>query len=397
MYGDFIFLLENYIRIRYNHIHMKILLTGGGTGGHFYPLIAIAEKLIEISDKQKIIDLKLYYMSDSPFDKRMLFENSITYVQIPAGKMRGYFSIRNFFDIFSTAAGMFFGLISMFFIYPDVVISKGGYAAFPAVFAAKLLRIPVIVHESDSYPGRLNLWTAKFAEKIAISWPEAIEYLPKEKTALTGQPIRKNILHGDSAGATEFFKLNPTLPVILILGGSQGAEIINNVFLEVLPELLSKYQIIHQTGINNIKDVQMRSKLVMENNKDISHYVALPYLNNLATRMAAGIATIVVSRAGSAIFEIASWGIPSIIIPITNSNGNHQRKNAYNYARSGACEVIDEANLTPHLLISEIDKMIGDKDKLVKMKEGALGFATPLAAEKIATEAIKIAESHEAL
>jgi UDP-N-acetylglucosamine--N-acetylmuramyl-(pentapeptide) pyrophosphoryl-undecaprenol N-acetylglucosamine transferase len=374
---------------------MKILLTGGGTGGHFYPLIAIAEKLIEISDKQKIIDLKIYYMSDSPYDKRMLFENSITYVQIPAGKMRLYFSFKNFLDIFSTATGMFFGLVSMFFIYPDVIISKGGYAAFPAVFAAKLLRIPVIVHESDSFPGKLNVWTSKFAQKVAISWPEAIEYLPKDKTALTGQPIRKNILHGDSIGAHEFFKFNSDLPVILILGGSQGAEIINNILIEVLPDLLSKYQIIHQTGVNNIDDVVGRSKLVMEKNDKITRYVPLPYLNNLTTRMAAGIATIIVSRAGSAIFEIASWGIPSIIIPITNSNGDHQRKNAYNYARTGACEVIDEANLTPHLLISEIDKMINDKEKLARMKESALSFSSPLAAEKIADEAIKIALTHE--
>ncbi len=374
---------------------MKILLTGGGTGGHFYPLIAIAEKLVEISDKQKIIDLKLYYMSDSPYDKRMLFESSITYVQIPAGKMRLYFSFRNFFDLFSTATGMFFGLISMFFIYPDVIISKGGYAAFPAVFAARILRIPVIVHESDSFPGKLNVWTAKFAEKVAISWPEAIEHLPKEKTALTGQPIRKNILHGDSIGAREYFKLNSDLPVILVLGGSQGAEIINNIIIDVLPDLLSKYQIVHQTGVNNIDDVVGRSKLVMEKNDNITRYVPLPYLNNLTTRMAAGVATIVVSRAGSAIFEIASWGIPSIIIPITNSNGDHQRKNAYNYARTGACEVIDEANLTPHLLISEIDKLMTNKEKLATMKESALGFAMPLAAEKIAEEAIKIALSHE--
>ncbi len=374
---------------------MKILLTGGGTGGHFYPLIAIAEKLVEIADKQKIVDLKLYYMSDSPYDKRMLFENSVNYIQIPSGKMRLYFSLRNISDIFKTVTGMFFGLISMFFVYPDVVISKGGYAAFPAVFAAKLLRIPVIVHESDSYPGRLNLWTAKFAKKVAISWPEAIEYLPKDKTALTGQPIRKNILHGDSEGSHEFFKLNSDLPVILVLGGSQGAEIINNIFIEVLPDLLSKYQIIHQTGINNIEDVTQRSKLVMENNNNIVRYVPLPYLNNLATRMAAGAATLIVSRAGSAIFEIASWGIPSIIIPITNSNGDHQRKNAYNYARNGACEVIDESNLTPHLLIAEIDKLISNKEKLIQMKERALAFSSPDAASKIADEAIKIALTHQ--
>ncbi|MES2214391.1 MAG: UDP-N-acetylglucosamine--N-acetylmuramyl-(pentapeptide) pyrophosphoryl-undecaprenol N-acetylglucosamine transferase [Pseudomonadota bacterium] len=374
---------------------MKILLTGGGTGGHFYPLIAIAEKLNELAAKEKIIGLKLYYMSDSPYDKRMLFENSITYVQIPSGKMRTYSSIRNFFDMFTTAIGAFFGLLSMFFIYPDVVVSKGGYAAFPAVFAAKLLRIPVIVHESDSSPGRLNLWTAKFAKRIAISWPEAAKYLPKEKTALTGQPIRKAILQGSPEGAYDFFKIGAELPVIYVVGGSSGAEKINNAIIEVLPELLSRYQIIHQTGQNNLNDVVSRSKLVLENNPNIAHYVPTPYLNNLATRMAAGVATLVISRAGSSLFEIASWGAPSIIIPITNSNGDHQRKNAYSYARTGACEVIEESNLSPHVLIAEIDKLISNKDRLAQMKNSALSFASPDAAEKIAQAALDIALSHE--
>lgn len=374
---------------------MKILLTGGGTGGHFYPLIAIAEKLIEEADKKKIIDLKLYYMSDDPYDKRVLFENKITFIQVSAGKMRTYFSFKNFFDIFKTALGAFSGLIKMFFLYPDVVISKGGYAAFPAVFGAKILRIPVIVHESDSYPGRLNIWTAKFAWHVAVSWAEAAEYLPKEKTALIGQPIRKEILHGDSNGAFEFFKFNHDLPVILVLGGSQGAEIINNIIVDNLPALLSRYQIIHQTGIKNNEDVLSRSKSLMDKNPNIERYSPIPYLNNLTTRMAAGCADLVISRAGSAIFEIASWGIPSIIIPITNSNGDHQRKNAYNYARVGACEVIEEANLSSHLLTAEIDKLISSKEKLAQMKEKALAFSTPLAAEKIAQSAIELALSHQ--
>jgi len=374
---------------------MKILLTGGGTGGHFYPLIAIAEKLNELSSKQKIINLRLYYMSDAPYDKRMLFENGITYIQIPAGKMRTYFSIRNLFDMFTTATGAFFGLLSMFFIYPDVVISKGGYAAFPAVFAARLLRIPVIIHESDSYPGRLNVWAAKFAKSIAISWPEAVEYLPKDKTVLTGQPIRKNLLKSNPEGAYETFKFVSTLPVILILGGSSGAEIINNSILEVLPELLSRYQVIHQTGVKLINDVLLRSKLIMENNTHMGRYVPVAYLNDLTTRQASGIASLIISRAGSAIFEIASWGIPSIIIPITNSNGDHQRKNAFNYARVAACEVIEESNLTPHVLIAEIDKLISDPDRLEAMKNNALAFADHSAAEKIATEALNVALSHE--
>ncbi|MEI6660178.1 MAG: UDP-N-acetylglucosamine--N-acetylmuramyl-(pentapeptide) pyrophosphoryl-undecaprenol N-acetylglucosamine transferase [bacterium] len=373
---------------------MKILLTGGGTGGHFYPLIAIAEKLNELASRDKIVTLKLYYMSDAPYDKRMLFENGITYVQVPAGKMRTYSSIKNFFDWFTTATGAFFGLLSMFFIYPDVVISKGGYAAFPAVFAAKLLRIPVIVHESDSYPGRLNVWTAKFAKHVAVSWAEAVEYLPKDKTVLTGQPIRRDLLKANPDGAFEAFKLVSTLPVILVLGGSSGAEFINNSILEVLPDLLSRYQIIHQTGVKNYDDVVSRSRVIMDNNPYFGRYVPIPYLNNLTTRQAAGIATLIITRAGSALFEIATWGVPSIVISITNSNGDHQRKNAFNYARTNSCLVMEEANLTPHVLEAEVNKLMDDPAKLDEMRKSASTFAQPDAAEKIARAALDIAVSH---
>lgn len=374
---------------------MKILLTGGGSGGHFYPLIAIAEKLNTLAETQKILNLKLYYMSDTPYDKTMLFQNSITYVEVPAGKMRIYFSIKNIFDFFKTATGAFWGLVSMFFIYPDVVISKGGYASFPAVFAARILRIPVIMHESDSYPGRLNMWTAKFAEKIAVSWPEAVEYLPKNKTALTGQPIRKEILEGVTEGAHDFFGLDSSIPTIFVVGGSQGAEKINDSIIDVLPELLPKYQIIHQTGTANIEDVTARAKLVMETSQYILRYRPIAFLNNLSTRMAVGASTLIISRAGSMIFEIASWGLPSIIIPISHSNGDHQRKNAFNYARTGSCEVIEESNLTPHLLISIIDKIMSSPEKRKQMSENAKAFSNPKSAEMIAEAALNIALSHE--
>lgn len=375
---------------------MRIMLTGGGTGGHFYPLIAIAEKLIDIGDNNKIIDLKLYYMADNPYDSRVLYEHNITFIKVPTGKLRLYFSIKNFLDPFKTMFGAFVGFVNMFFIYPDVVISKGGYAAFPAVFAAKLLRIPIIVHESDSFPGKMNLWASKFAKYVAISWPEAINYLPKEKTALTGQPIRKSILRGNPEGAYDFFKFKKDLPVILVIGGSQGAEKINNIVIESLPELLKNYQIIHQTGHKNIEEVRLRSKLFLNLNKDLSErYFATPYLNDLHTRMAAGISNLVISRAGSAIFEIASWGIPSIIIPITNSNGDHQRKNAFNYARSGACNVIEESNLTKNLFASEVTKLINNKDRTDSMKKNASNFANHDAAMKIAEMAINIGLTHE--
>ena len=165
--------------------------------------------------------------------------------------------------------------------------------------------------------------------------------------------------------------------------------------LQILPDLLSRYQVIHQTGTKLYEEVVSRSKLVLENNPNISRYRPIAYLNNLTIRMASGAASLIVGRAGSTIFEIASWGVPSIIIPITNSNGDHQRKNAYSYARSGSCEVIEESNLSPHVLISEIDRLISDQNKLSEMKKNALAFANPKAAEKIAQEAINIALTHE--
>ncbi len=374
---------------------MKILLTGGGTGGHFYPLIAIAEELNTIAQKEKILDLKLYYMSDTPYDKQALFNNRISFVQVPAGKLRTYSSIKNFFDMIAAGIGAVVGLLKLFTIYPDVVISKGGYGAFPAVFGAKFLRIPVIVHESDSYPGRLNLWTAKFAKHIAVSWSESVEYLPKEKTVLTGQPIRKSIMHGSSDGAYEFFNFDASKSTLLILGGSQGAEIINKIILEALPILIEKYQIIHQTGVKNFDDVVKRSDFILDKNPLKKYYKPIAFMNDVTTKMAAGIATVVLSRAGSTIFEIASWGTPSIIIPITESNGDHQRKNAFNYARSGASEVVEEVNFKPHVISTLIDKLIEDKNLLAKMKDSAHKFANPNASSMIAQEAIKIALEHE--
>src|SRR3989344_7577798 len=160
---------------------MKILLTGGGTAGHFYPLIAIAEEINTIAEKENLLRPEMYYMSMEPYDAKALFDNGITFQRVFSGKSRLYFSFLNFFDIFRLAFGVLKALFDLYRIYPDVVVSKGGYASVPAVFAARFFRIPLIIHDSDSVPGRANQWAGKFAERIAISWPEAYEYFPREK------------------------------------------------------------------------------------------------------------------------------------------------------------------------------------------------------------------------
>ena len=296
---------------------MKIVFTGGGTGGHFYPIIAIAQKVNKIINDEKILGVKLYYISDSPYDKELLFENNLLYEEILTGKMRTYFSFKNFSDIFKTFFGTINAIYKLFSIYPDVVFGKGGYASFPTVFAARILGIPVIIHESDSAPGRVNRWAGRFAKKVAVSFIQAGAYFSIKKVAWTGQPIRSEIVNkSQKREALDYFKLETDVPTILILGGSQGAELINNTILDALPRLVENYQIIHQTGVRN-------------------------------------------------------------------------------YARAGACSVIEEVNMTSNILSSEIERITNDKDVYESMVEGAKNFNKPDAALKIARALIETAIAHE--
>mgnify|MGYP001571489536 CR=1 FL=1 len=374
---------------------MKILLTGGGSGGHFYPIIAVAQEINKQIKEEKLINAEIYYMAPNPYNAGVLFENEIIYKSVSAGKIRRYFSILNFFDFFKTIFGVLGALIKVFNIYPDVVFGKGGYASFPTLFAARLLKIPVVIHESDTVPGKVNLWAGKFAEKIAVSYPEAGEYFKKEKVAYTGNPIRSEIVIPLKTGAHEYLKLEKNVPVIFILGGSQGSQIINDVIIDALPQLVEKYQILHQTGKNNLNLAKETANVVLDKNIKRERYKPFDYLNTLGMRMAAGAANIIISRAGSTIFEIASWGVPSIIIPITNSNGDHQRKNAFAYARSGAAIVIEESNLSANILISEINRIVNNPETQNKMIKSANDFFKPNAAAQIAKEIIDIALKHE--
>jgi UDP-N-acetylglucosamine--N-acetylmuramyl-(pentapeptide) pyrophosphoryl-undecaprenol N-acetylglucosamine transferase len=309
--------------------------------------------------------------------------------------MRRYFSILNFFDLFKTAWGTMGAMKSVFSIYPDVIFGKGGYVSFPTLVAARFFRIPAVIHESDSVPGRMNMWASKFARKIAISYPESSRFFPKDKTALTGTPIRKELFHVVKEGSHDFLQLSSVIPTILVLGGSQGAQIINENLLNALPELVKKYQIIHQAGSNNIKVVKETARVILEKNDNRDRYKLYESLDSLTLRMAVGACDLIISRAGSTIFEIAVWEKPVILIPITDSNGDHQRQNAYNYARAGAAEVIEENNLTSHILIAEIERLMNDPALRAKMAMAARSFAKTDAADLIAKELISIALEHE--
>jgi UDP-N-acetylglucosamine--N-acetylmuramyl-(pentapeptide) pyrophosphoryl-undecaprenol N-acetylglucosamine transferase len=378
---------------------MKILFTGGGSGGHFYPIIAIVEEINQIVKDSRLLRPEIYYMSTEPYNEGLLFENNIMFEPVNSGKIRKKISpynlVLNFIDLFKIFFGSIGALWRMFILYPDVVFGKGGYASFPALFAAKILRIPVIIHESDSTPGKVNAWAGKFARRIAISYPEAARFFKKEKVAYTGNPLRKEIQEPLTVGAHKLLQLSEGIPTILILGGSQGSVFINEVVMDALPDLVKKYQVIHQTGKRNIKVMEETRDVVLQSNPYKDRYKLFDYLNVLNLRASAGVADIVVSRGGSTVFEIASWGKPSIIIPIPEPTSHDQRTNAYSYARSGAAIVIEEKNLAGSLLVSEIDRIIetpGEKEKMIK---SATDFARRDSAKLIAQEILAIALEHD--
>ncbi|MBP9757090.1 MAG: UDP-N-acetylglucosamine--N-acetylmuramyl-(pentapeptide) pyrophosphoryl-undecaprenol N-acetylglucosamine transferase [Candidatus Pacebacteria bacterium] len=378
---------------------MRIVLVGGGTGGHFYPLIAISQGIEEICKERTLLEPELYYLGPAPFDATALLERDIIHVPSPAGKMRRYGSIMNVFGFVSTFFGIIKSIFLLYDLYPDVIFSTGGYAAFPTLYAARILNIPVVVYDADATPGRVTLWSAKFARWIGTAHPEAATHFPenvRHKIARVGHPIRLEIEQPAKEGGYEFLHLDPSVPAIFVMGGSQGAQAINNVVLDSVKDLVTRYNVIHQAGTANAKEVDGISKLILKDSANAQRYRTFGLLNTLAMRMAAGISAVVITRAGSGtIFEIASWGIPAIIIPIPEDVSHDQTENAFSYSRAGAAVVIEQRNLTQHVLTSEIDRLMNNPDQRALMAEAAKEYSRPQAAKKIANILLETALEHE--
>lgn len=206
---------------------------------------------------------------------------------------------------------------------------------------------------------------------------------------MVGNPIRKEILDGDKEKAGELFSLTFEKPIFLIMGGSQGAEAINDFILEILNDLLKNYEIIHVTGRENIKETQGEAQVVMDKDLD-KYYHPVGFLDEEKIKHAYKSADLIISRSGSgSIFEIAAVGKPSILVPLPSAAGNHQAKNAYAYAETGACEVIEQENLTPNFFMENIQLLFLHPEKLAAMSQAALAFAKPLAARAIAREILE--------
>jgi len=366
---------------------MKILFTGGGTGGHIFPIVAVVREIRRIYPKK---NLEFYYMGPKDeFGLILLSQEDFIIKKIISGKIRRYFDWRNFIDIlFKIPIGVLQSFFWLLFHRPDLVFSKGGSGSIAVTYSARILRIPVFLHESDVVPGLSNQTTSKWAKKIFISFPKT-EYFDPKKTILIGNPIRKEVLEGDKQKASEIFSLTLSKPILLIVGGSQGAETINDFILRTLNDLLKDFEIIHVTGTQNIKDTSAEAQVVIDENLD-RYYHPIGFLDEERIKHAYKAADIIISRSGSgSIFEIAGNGKPSILIPLPSAAGDHQSKNAYAYSETGAAEVLEQENLTPNFFMEKIQLLFLHPEKLEEMKQSALAFAKPLAARALAREILE--------
>jgi len=363
----------------------RILLVGGGSGGHVYPIIAVANAL-----KEKAGGVELMILGDNKFMRPAANEISVKFHSILAGKLRRYFSPMNFVDIFKFPIGLIQSLWYIYWFMPDVVFAKGGYVSVLPALVAKLYRIPLYIHESDSVPGLANRMLGRMANKIFISFQISATRLDASKTVLTGNPIRKELLTGDRNEAAKLFSLNPNKKTIFIYGGSQGAQKINDIILESLVMMVGKdFQIIHQCGNSQYETVKKSvDKFIKEGEGSYGgvltqNYRLEPFLGMERIRAAYALADVIVSRAGAgSIFEIALLGKPAVFIPLsTKSSRGEQIANATELVKYGSV-IIEEDNLTPHILLNRIEYLL-KPDIYPAVSEKIKSFATPDAAEKI--------------
>jgi len=374
---------------------LRLLLTGGGSGGHTFPLIAVSRELKRIALAQNI-ELEMIYIGPNDFTLPYIQKEGIAIKTISVGKFRREFSWQNFLDIFKTMAGIFQALFYIYILMPDLIFSKGGYGSFPVTFWGIIFFIPTYIHESDFIPGLVNHLIRRFCKKIFISFEGTGQYFPPKKTILVGNPIREDLFTAkiDSEATKKLLELS-SKPVLTIIGGSQGSKHINDLILDILPKIINQAEIIHQVGDNNFEEVKKEVEVIFqeiikdEETKQYYHPIPffeesqIPNINSLKDVLA--ISDLIIARAGSGlIFEIAAAHKPSIIIPLPWASQDHQKKNAYEYAKTGAAVVIEEQNLKPNIFSDLILQTLGDKQKMEAMSQAAQSFAKPKAAEQIA-------------
>ncbi len=320
----------------------KIVLTGGGSAGHVTPNIALLPSLRDA-------DYEITYMgSYDGIEKRLIGDFDIPYVGISTGKFRRYLDLKNFTDPFRVLKGFSEAKKFLKSYRPDVVFSKGGFVSVPVVRAAAALGIPCIIHESDMTPGLANKLCIPVAKKVCCNFPETLKLLPENKAVLTGSPIRAELGQGNKLAGLDMCGLNANTPVIMVIGGSQGAANVNKAVRDSLNKLLEDFQVVHLCGKDKMDNLLL----------NMSGYKQFEYVKAELKDLFA-MADLVISRAGAnAICELLALKKPNILIPLpASSSRGDQLLNAQSFEAQGFSIVINEDDLTPELLVDKVHEL----------------------------------------
>ena len=359
---------------------IDVVIAGGGTGGHTSPGLAVAALLRERSRTCAWIG------SHSGIEAQRVPRSGIPYVAISTGKLRRYWAWQNVADlVVNVPAGMLNALRILRALRPRVVFGTGGFVALPVMFGAALLRVPVVLHEQTAVPGLANRLGARFARRIAVTFPDKAGCFPASRVVVTGNPLRPELRAGSRSSAIARFQLDPAVPLVYVTGGAQGAHRINRVVGEALPSLVGQAQLIHQCGDNPATgDRQWLEERRTALPARLAHrYTVVPYVGDELAGIYAA-AALVVARAGAGtVNECCQLGVPALYVPLPGTRGDEQTENARLVERVGGAVVLPQSVLTAERLVREVQKLLADPAALKQMGEHARTLAVPDAAERI--------------
>ena len=364
---------------------MRIIVSGGGTGGHIYPAVTIANQIKEKQPDAEIIFVGTREGLECEIVPR--YGYPIEFIEV-AGFQRKL-SLDTIKSTFKLLAGLIDALKLIRKIKPDLVVGTGGYVCGPVLFLAALQGIPTCIQEQNAMPGVTNKILAHFVKKVFLGYQEAGKYFGgNSEKIFTGNPIRKEILEVSRATAIEKFKLDPAKKTILVSGGSRGARSINDAMALVETSLVgrSDVQVIHITGETGYEKFigQVEKKVLMSDNIKVFRY-----MHDMPLALAA--ADLAIFRSGAiGLAELMARGIPSILVPYPYATANHQEHNARAVEGAGGAVVILDKELTGEILLKQIESLLADESKLQKMKDAAKALGRPEAAEDIARKVLAL-------
>lgn len=372
---------------------MRVLVSGGGTGGHVYPALAVATEL-QARYQAEI----LFLGSDDGLETEIVPAAGFRLAAIKAGRLRRFISLSTITGVLRVPLGMVqaIGVVRKF--RPQVAFSSGGFVAVPAALAARVNGVPMLMHQQDVPPNLSNRLAAPLATRISVSFADSLPYFPARKTRLLGNPVRQAILDARSIeplAARAQLGLQADLPLLLVTGGSQGARHLNQVTARALPELLEQCQVLQISGKQLYDETRLLAESVLEGQGETirQHYRLAAYLNE-EMPVALQAADLVVCRSGaSTLTELAALSKPGILVPLPpNIGASPQEANAAMFGRERAAIVIKNDDLTPEVLVEQALAIITSPAQLDEMARSAGAFAKPQATQEIAAELADIAK-----